>query len=146
MYLSAISCDDDPLEKKKVNELKDLDEIPISDRLHLCKNRRCRLISHSKLLNKKSMKCVNMSLFQEAVELGEVLTDKGSFAAMKDNYSLYLFSWQTFIKLNHNQSFDGEFYVSPSMLFLLAIRFITLNKNNRFKLLRTAIRQFNFHL
>lgn len=92
------------------------------------------------------MKHVNMSLFQEAVELGEILTDKGSFAAMKDNYSLDLFSWQTFIKLNHNQYFDGEFYVSPLMLFLLAIRFITLNKNNRFKLLRNAIRQFNFHL
>lgn len=90
------------------------------------------------------MKFVNMSLFQEAVELGEVLTDRGSFAAMKDNYSLDLLSWQTFIKLNHNQSFDGEFYVSPSMLFLLAIRFTTLNKNNRFKLLRNAIRQFIF--
>lgn len=49
---------------EKINLLKDETEIPISDPFHLLKNARCHLLNHSILLDSKTMRWVNMALFE----------------------------------------------------------------------------------
>lgn len=45
------------------------------------------------------MRCVNVALLQEAVQLGAVIADKSTIGAMKDSYKLEFFSWDVFVNL-----------------------------------------------
>lgn len=132
--------------RDKILLLKNYKRIPVSDPYHLLKNGRAHLLNHPIMLDNVKMKCVNVSLLQEAVKLGLVISDKSSIGAMKDSYIIKLFSWETFIKLLQAQRFDGALYIAPFMFMLHVIKSETLNKSDRFEMLSLAIRQFYFYL
>lgn len=90
------------------------------------------------------MRCVNVSLLQEAVQLGAVIADKSTIGEMKGSYILKLFSWDVFVNLLKEQRFDGAFYIAPFMFLLHAIKSTIKNKLDRFQLLSFAIHQFFF--
>lgn len=89
--------------------LKNFKRIPVSDPFHFLKNGRAHLLNHPILLDNHRMRCVNVALLEEAVQLGSVITDKSQIAAMKDTYILKLFSWDVFITLLREQRFDAAF-------------------------------------
>lgn len=81
------------------------------------------------------MRWVNVSLLQEAVQLGAVIADKSTIGEMKSSYILKLFLWDVFVNLLKEQRFDGAFYIAPSMFWLHVIKSTILNKLDRFQLL-----------
>ena len=121
-------CQKNLIFEEKNAILKKYNKIPISDPFHLAKNGHAHLINHPVMLDNQTMKCKNMMLFTDAVKLGQIMFDKSSIAAMKDNNMLNLFSWNSFVKLLAAQRFDGAMHVFLFMLLLDAIRSKNLNK------------------
>ena len=66
--------------------------------------------------------CINTQLFIESTGLGPVLEDKSRAAAMKDQYALSLFSWNTLILAIENGRFDAAFFILPFVYLIEAIR------------------------
>lgn len=131
--------------REKISLLKDYKPIPVSGPSHLLKNGRTHLLNYPVLLDKSKIRCVNVSLLQEAVQLGAVIADKSTIGEMKGSYILKLFSWDVFVNLLKEQRFDGAFYIAPFMFLLHAIKSTIKNKLDRFQLLSLAIHQFFFH-
>ena len=53
--------------------------------------------------------------YKKATGLQEEITDNSTSGRMKDDYTLNLFSWQTFIKLLAAEAgrYDASYYVMP---------------------------------
>lgn len=118
----------------------------MSDTFHLLKNKMAHLLNHSIMITNVRIKRINVSLLQETVKLGSVISDKNSVGLMKDSYIIKLFSWETFIMLLQAQWFDGALYIAPFMSMLHVIKSATLSKSDRFEMLSLAIRQFYLNL
>ena len=87
----------------------------------------------SMMTDPDTMRMINMTNFEEAVNLKNVTNDRSNISSMKDSYQLILFSWETFVKLLQKNRFDGEFYCIPFVNLIQAIRSIDLNREDRLK-------------
>ena len=130
----------------KIKKLAQLKRFPVSDLLHLLKNARSHMLKHIICLDPDTFKCLNMTEFEKAVDLGSIISDRSNIAAMKDTYCLKLFSWESLIKLLSKQRFDGAFYALPFIYIIQATRSKTLSIEFRLNLLECAIQHFTYHL
>lgn len=132
--------------RDKMKSLANQTRIPVNDLMHLLKNGRSHILLHPMCLDRSNFICLNMEEFEKALDLGPVISDKSSIAAMKDSYALQLFSWESFIKLLSKQRFDGAFYIMPFLFMIQSTRSKTLSIDSRLALLECAIKQFYFYL
>ena len=82
---------------EKIQKMINFLHIPINDPLHLMKNGRSHLLNHPLMIDPQTLRCVNMDLFQKATKLTREIHDRSSIAAMKDYYTISLFSGILFI-------------------------------------------------
>lgn len=67
--------------KEKGLKLKDMTHIPVSGLLHLLKNERINWLNLIMVVDPDSIKCVNMSLFQEITQISNAISNKSSISA-----------------------------------------------------------------
>ena len=120
--------------------------IPLSDILHLIKSARARIVNHPLMIDIEKIICVNIELLNEYAKLGQVLEDKSQAAAMKDNYPLILYSWNTLICCLEKGRFEAAYYLLPFVLLIEAIRSPALNKEKRLQFLKYSFYIFKDHL
>lgn len=119
--------------------------LPLSDLLHLIKSARAKLVNHLLMIDIDNLICINTQLFIESTGLGPVLEDKSRAAAMKDQYALSLFSWNTLILAIENGRFDAAFFILPFVYLIEAVRSPLLSQKMRLKFISFAFSLFKFH-
>lgn len=128
-----------------VDSLINVNQIPISDMLHLLKVARARLVNHLIMIDVNELRCVNTHLFAEAANLGPVFSDRNSSGAMKDHYVLSLFSWRTLVDVIIQGRFDAAYYLLPYVFMVEAIRSPLLSYKTRLEFLSGSFTIFKQH-
>ena len=118
-----------------------LDNIPISDFLHLLKCSRSHILNHLVMLVPDLLICLNIELMKENTDLDEALDDLSTSGRMKDAYPLAIFSWNTFIELINAGRYDACYYILPFIYMGTAIR-EEINTEERISLLKAAYQIF----
>ena len=125
-----------------INHVITLNEIPVSDFLHLIKCARSHLLNHLIMLVPELLICMNVDLMKECTDLGASLTDLTTSGRMKDSYPLAIFSWDTYMSLLNAGRYDACFYILPFIYMGTAIRQEEINISDRISLLKSAYEIF----
>lgn len=129
----------------KIPKISICKRIPISDLLHLFKSARSHLLAHLICINHKTLKCIDVQLFQKVAEPGDALTDKSNISDMKDSYLLKIFPWKFLSNFWIIKCYYNCFFLLPFLYMATAVRSNTLNKFDWIKFLELAIMVFNLY-
>ena len=126
-------------------EGREMDDVIVSDLLHLLKNARARIINGNVTMNLDGMFSFNAQDMESVLHLGKSLCDRSSTGKMRDQYPLEIFTVENFMKLLMGGHVNMAFFVLPYSLWNLAVRSPDVAVQMRMDLLSFVMEIFSFH-
>lgn len=126
--------------------LKNDDNTVIADFLHLLKNARSRFLNNRVSLSPDGVDSFSAEDLNNALKLGNSLTDKSSKGRMRDSYVLEIFTLDNFLHLIAKNESHMGFYILPYCLWNEVIRNPHLSSQMRLDLLARIADIFAYHL
>ena len=125
----------------------DLDEeiLSVCDLLHILKNARSRLLGGPLTLSCDGRNSFTAESMNEILQLGAALTDRSSYAKMRDIFPLEIFTLENVVKLVESEEWVMAFYLLPYALWVSAVRNPGLSPQMRRDSVNISFEIFAYH-
>lgn len=115
--------------------------LPIADPLHVLKNMRARLMTHTIAVvtsDPDTFHTTNIQTLREVLHLGNVLTDETQIGKMRDAYAVKLFTFENFCGLAKAEEYELALLFFPFCCWTAVIWQENLASDMRWVLIETA--------